>query len=1040
MRSFTPKCPPTAGAALVLFLFLAPEMPARGDEKKIDFSRDIRPILSNNCFKCHGFDEKQRQAGLRLDVQEGFSATLESGAVAVVPGKSAESELVKRITHADPAEKMPPETSGKKLSPEQVELLKKWVEQGGEYKTHWSFIAPQHATPPEVAQKEAVKNPIDNFILARLAQEGLKASPPADKTTLIRRVTYDLTGLPPTPAEVDAFLGDNSPEGYEKVVDRLLKSPRYGEHMARYWLDAARYGDTHGLHFDNERSLWPYRDWVIKAFNDNKPFDQFTIEQIAGDLLPNSTLDQKIGSGFNRCNVSTSEGGSINEEVLVRYAIDRTETLSTVFLGLTLGCAVCHDHKFDPLTQKEFYSLYAFYNSAADAAMDGNAISPPPIMKLMSAEQETQLKAFDAEIAQVNEQIAAELAKIVYVDPNPYAPPTSPEPQEFVWIEDEAPAGANLQGDSPWEFVTKEQGPVFSGAKATKRKASGTSQHFFTGATKTLKIGGGDKLFAYVYLDPHDLPKTVMLQWNDGQWEHRAFWGEDAIAFGSGDVAEHRKMGPLPKAGEWVRLEVDAAHVGLNAGAVLNGWAFTQSGGTVYWDKAGIVSKTPQDGQAFESQAAWESFDKALEKSTVPQNVRDAIKIETAKRDDNQKKVIRDYFLKNIYPKTKPAFDGFQTQIADITKKKTDLDNSIPTSLVMADMPQPRETFLLIRGAYDKKGDKVTAGVPGILPPLPKDAPANRLGLAKWLTDPSHPLVARVTVNRFWQQYFGQGIVKTAEDFGSQGSWPTHPELLDWLATEFIQSGWNVKQIQKLIVMSGTYQQSSRVPAELVQRDPTNELLARGPRFRLDGEVLRDSALFTSGLLVEKMGGRGVRPYQPEGIWEAVSFLGSNTQIFKQDAGESIYRRSLYTFWKRTAPPPSLTTFDAPSREACVVRRSRTNTPLQALVLMNDKQYVEAARKLAERTMTEGGAAPADRLSYAFRWSTARKPNESEAVVLLKIFQSHLADYQADKSAAEKLISVGDTKRNESLEVSELAAYTMVANLILNLDETVTKE
>jgi len=1040
MRCFSHVPLRLAGAGAVCWFLIAAGNFVFAEDRKIDFSRDIRPILSNNCFKCHGFDEKQRQGGLRLDVKDGFGAKLESGAVAVVPGKPDESELVKRITHADAAEKMPPVASGKKLTPEQVELIKKWVTQGGEYKLHWSFIPPVHGAPPDVAAKEAVKNPIDNFVIARLQAEGLKPAAPADKVTLVRRVTFDLTGLPPTLAEVDAFLADGTPEAYEKVVDRLLKSPRYGEHMARYWLDAARYGDTHGLHFDNERALWPYRDWVIKAFNDNKPFDQFTTEQVAGDLLPGSTLEQKIASGFNRCNVSTSEGGSINEEVLVRYATDRTEALSTIFLGLTMGCAVCHDHKFDPLTQKEFYSLYAFYNSAADAAMDGNALSPPPIMKLKSPEHEAKFKGFDGEIAKVNEQIAAELAKIVYVDPNPYAPPTSPEPQEFVWIDDEVPAGANLQGDSPWEFITKEQGPVFSGTKATRRKAAATSQHFFIGATKTLKIGGGDKLFAYVYLDPADLPKTVMLQWNDGAWEHRAFWGEDAIAFGTGDVPGHRKMGPLPKSGEWVRLEVDAAHVGLNAGAVLNGLAFSQSGGTVYWDKAGIVSKTPQDGQAFESQAAWESFDKVLEKSSVPQNVRDSIKIEIAKRDDNQKKVIRDYFLQNVYPKTKPAFDVLQKQLADINKKKTDLDNAIPTSLVMADMPTPRETFLLIRGAYDKKGDKVSLGVPAILPPLPKDAPPNRLGLAKWLTDPGHPLVARVTVNRFWQQYFGQGIVKTAEDFGSQGSWPTHPELLDWLATEFIQSNWNVKHIQKLIVMSGTYQQSSRVPAEMTQRDPTNELLARGPRFRLDGEVLRDSALFTSGLLVEKMGGRGVRPYQPEGIWEAVSFLGSNTQIFKQDAGESIYRRSLYTFWKRTAPPPSLTTFDAPSREACVVRRSRTNTPLQALVLMNDKQYVEAARKLAERMMTEGGATPAERLTYAFRWSTARKPTDAEAAVLLKIFQSHLADYQADKPAAEKLLAVGDTKRNDKLDASELAAYTMVANLILNLDETVTKE
>lgn len=1028
----------TAAALLLLSTLIV--FSAQADEKKIDFSRDIRPILSNNCFKCHGFDEKQRQGGLRLDIKEGATAKLESGASAIVAGKSGESELAKRINSADESTKMPPPATGKRLTPQQIELLTKWIDQGGEYATHWSFIAPVRHTPPEVTHAEAVRSPIDRFILKRLEEEGLQPSAPADKITLLRRVTFDLTGLPPTPAEVDAFLADNSPQAYETVVDHLLQSPRYGEHMARYWLDAVRYGDTHGLHFDNERSMWPYRDWVIRAFNDNKPFDQFAIEQVAGDLLPNSTLEQKIGSGFNRCNVSTSEGGSINDEVLVRYATDRTEAVSTVFLGLTMGCAVCHDHKFDPLTQKEFYQLFAFYSSAADAAMDGNAISPPPIMKLTSPENEAQLKEFDAQIAKLNEQIGSELAKVEYTDPTPDGNAKPLEAAEYVWIEDAAPPGASLQGNTEWKFVTKADGQVFSGEKATTRQATDLSQHFFTGASPGLKIGEGDKLFAYVYLDPSNLPKTIMLQFNDGSWEHRCFWGEDAIAWGSPDTPAHVPMGPLPKAGEWVRLEIEAAKVGLNPGAVLNGWAFTQFAGTVFWDKAGSVTKTPQDGQGFESLAAWEAYENSQSKPTAPAEVIAAIKTEIATRNDAQKKQIRDYFLQNVYAKTKAVFDGIKQQIADVNKKKTDLDNSIPTSLVMAEMAQPRETFVLIRGAYDKKGDKVTPGVPAILPPLPADAPLNRLGLAKWLVDPAHPLVARVTVNRFWQQYFGQGIVKTAEDFGSQGSWPSHPELIDWLATEFIASGWNVKHVQKLIVMSGTYQQSSKVMPEMVQRDPSNELLARGPRFRLDGEVLRDSALFTGGLLVEKIGGRGVRPYQPEGIWEAVSFLGSNTQIFKPDAGESLYRRSLYTFWKRTAPPPSLTTFDAPSREACVVRRGRTNTPLQALVLMNDKQYVEAARKLAQRMILEGGATPEERLTYGFRWTTARKPSAEELAVLVRVYQSHLAEYQADKAAAEKLIAVGETKRDEVLDASDLAAYTMTANLMMNLDEAVTKE
>jgi hypothetical protein len=1019
----------------------------------LDFGRDIRPILSSACFKCHGFDDKTRMADLRLDTLEGATAKLESGATAVVPGKLAESELVRRITSTDAGEKMPPADSGKSLTPREIELLTKWVEQGAEFQPHWSFVAPVRPELPAVKQDSAsVENPIDRFVLARLEQEGLSPSVKADKLTLIRRATLDLTGLPPTPQEVDDFLADNSPEAYEKVVDRLLRSPRYGEQMARYWLDAARYGDTHGLHLDNERSMWPYRDWVVRAFNDNKPYDQFTIEQLAGDLLPNPTLDQLVGSGFNRCNVSTSEGGSIDEEVRVRYAVDRTETMSTVFLGLTLGCAVCHTHKFDPVTQKEFYSLYAFFNSAADAAMDGNALTPPPIKKLATPEQEAQLKAFDEQIAAVNKMMADTLAAIEYVDPiGTIEPAAATEPKEYVWIEDAAPAGAQLQGNSEWQFVTKDAGQVYSGEKATTRKASDLSQHFFTGAAPGLKIGEGDKLFAYVYLDPADPPKEIMLQWNDGSWEHRAYWGEDVIPWGGTGTPSRLAMGPLPQTGEWVRLEVEAAKVGLNPGAVVNGWAFTQQGGTTFWDKAGIVTRTPQDGQGFESLAAWEAFEKAQTNSQVPGPVKEAIKVEADKRTDDQKKQIRDYFLQSVCTTTKPKFDPLRQQVDELSKKRAEFDATIPISLVMANMPQERETFVLIRGAYDKPGEKVTAAVPSILPPLPQGTPVNRLGLAQWLVDPQHPLMARVTVNRFWQQYFGSGIVKTAEDFGAQGSWPTHPELLDWLARDFIESGWDVKRLQKLIVMSGTYQQASKVTPDLVERDPENQLLARGARFRLDAEVLRDSALYVSGLLIEERGGKGVKPYQPQGIWESVAFQGSNTQNYKPDGGEANYRRTLYTFWKRTAPPPGLMTFDAPSREACVVRRSRTNTPLQALALMNDVQYVEAARKLAERVMiatsdttgaTAGSpsSAPAERLSLAFRLAAARQPTTDELAILSETYATHLAKYQADKAAAEKLLAIGEAKRNESLDAAELAATTLVCNLILNLDEVVTKE
>jgi len=1024
-------------AAILLVVTACPDG-LTADE--INYNRDVRPILSDTCYKCHGPDAAERKAGLRLDSHAGAVATLESGSIAIVPGQIDDSQLLARIRSPDHDLIMPPVASGKKLTPAQIETLTKWIEQGAEYEGHWSFIRPQQAALPAVSDEAWSRNPIDRFVMEKLDMAGLKPSAEADRVTLIRRATLDLTGLPPTPDEVQAFLADVAPNAYETVVDRLLASPRFGEQMTRYWLDLVRYGDSHGLHLDNERALWKYREWVINALNANKPFDQFTVEQLAGDLLPNSTLDQKIATGFNRCNVSTSEGGSINEEVLVRYAVDRTETMSTIFMGMTLGCAVCHDHKFDPVTQKEFYQLFAFYNASADAAMDGNALAPPPTIKAPTSEQTASIADLDTKIAAVKAQITSALASVDYVDPGAGTVLAMLEPAEFIWIEDETPAGAQLQGDTPWEFVAAPDHPVHTGMKSTRRKADAMSQHFFTGATSGLKIGADDKLFAYCWLDPTNPPKTVMLQFNDGNWNHRAFWGEDTIAFGAGDLPEHRLMGPLPPTGQWVRLEVDAAHVGLAAGAELNGWAFTQFGGTVYWDHAGSFTKTPQGSQAFESQLAWEAADRALEKSTAPQPVRDAIKLDADKRTPDQAKLIRDHFVQFVHPKTRTVFEPFQQQVDGMTKQRNETDAAIAITMIMEDLAQPRDTFVLKRGEYDKPGEKVEANVPAMFPPLPEGAPKNRLGLAKWLVDPSHPLTARVAVNRYWQQYFGVGIVKTAEDFGMQGQWPTNPKLLDWLAVEFVESGWDIKAFQKLIVMSSTYRQVSSVSPELLSVDPENALLARGARFRLDAEVVRDSALAMSGLLAEAYGGKSVRTYQPDGIWESVAFVGSTTQNYKRDDGAALYRRSLYTFWKRTAPPPSLMAFDAPSRETCVARRARTNTPLQALVLMNDTQYVEASRHLAARMMTEGGDSAAKQLTFGFQLCTARIPAEHEMQVLIRVHAAQVAHYQANPAEAEKLLVIGASPRIAELDPPSYAAMTMMANLILNLDETITKE
>ncbi len=990
-------------------------------EDKVDYNRDIRPLLSNTCYQCHGPDDKTRQMGLRFDQKDSALGELETGGHAIVPGNKEASKLYQRITAKDPYIRMPPPDSGKELSVKDIELIGKWIDQGAKWKGHWAFIPPKAPTPPKTKWPQKVKTPIDRFIFDRLEKEGLQPAEEASKTALIRRVTFDLTGLPPTLEEIDDFLADDSPNAYETVVNRLLRSPRYGEHFARYWLDAARYGDTHGLHLDNVRSLWPYREWVIDAFNDNKPYDDFTVEQLAGDLLPNATIAQKVATGFNRCNVSTSEGGSIAEEFRVRYAIDRTETTATVFMGLTVGCAVCHDHKFDPISQQEFYSLYAYFNNTADKAMDGNALLPPPVIRVATPEQQEQEQAFQNQIVGLKAKIEKLVAEVEYQEPE--SPSSSfDEPREFVWIEDALPPGAQPAGNEgpqkSWQFVTN---PVHSGAKSTRRTSKGLTQHFFTNASPGLKIGKGDRLFAYVWIDPKNPPKEIMLQFNNGNWNHRAVWGEDVIPWGTPGTGSRFACGPLPEPGRWVRLEVAASDVGLKAGDVLNGWAFTQHDGTVYWDHAGILTKTPQAGQGYRSLLAWEQAQKSVEKSNLPDEVEAALKVDREKRSPEQQAAVQNYFIENVYPDSQPLFAPIKKEIARIESELEALRKEMPSTMIMADVSDKRDTYVLVRGQYDQpdKSQQVEPGVPEILPDLPADAPPNRLGLARWLVDPNHPLTARVAVNRYWQHYFGTGIVKTAGDFGAQGEWPSHPELLDWLATEFVKSGWNVKHMQKLIVMSHAYRQDTEVSPELFAQDPENRLLARGPRFRFDAEMIRDNALAISGLLVEKLGGKSVKPYQPPGLWEAVGYTNSNTAKFTQDTGNALYRRSVYTFWKRTSPPPSMSAFDAPSRESCTVRRSRTNTPLQALVLMNDVQFVEAARHLGARLIREGGQTPEERITFGFRLATARHPSAKELSVIQKFYEDQLKNYRKNPEAAKKLTTVGDSPRNENLDPAE---------------------
>ena len=1013
--------------------------------KEIDFSKNILPVLSNNCFGCHGPDKAKRKAGLRLDKAEGAKATLKSGSIALVPGNISESAIYQRITSEDPEEVMPPADSGKKLTKEETDQIRDWIKSGGEWGKHWSFEKPVKSKVPEITNNEwKAENTIDRFIHSRLAQEGTAPEKEATKETIIRRVTFDLTGLPPTVKEIDQFLSDDSGNAYEKLVDRLLQSSRYGEQMARIWLDAARYADTHGLHLDNERSIWPYRNWVIDSFNKNQPFDQFTIEQLAGDLLPEPSIEQKVATGFNRCNVTTGEGGSIDAEYYVRYAVERVETTSTVWLGLTAGCANCHDHKFDPLSQKEFYQLFSYFYSLTEKAMDGNKLLPPPSMKAPTKVQRAEMNFLKDKITAAQKQIPEITKSIKYQDPHAGKElKVLDSSSELVWIEDSIPAKAKAlgnEGDKSWKFVKKSEGhPVLSGETSTTRTATGLSQHFFEGANPPLIIAEGDVLFAHVYLDSKNPPETIQLQFRTNDWNHRAFWGANK-GYSIEGKTDHTNfpMGELPEKGKWVRLEVPAKTVGLSPGSKVDGWAFTQFGGTVYWDKSGIVTRKLSDTQ-LASFSLWEQYQLKGHSSSLPKEIQEALKVKSDQRTEEQKnRLMTHYFLK-VNPETKSRFEPTLRRESEAKNRLTAIEKVIPSTLIMEDRKEPRQAYILERGEYTQQREKVSPNIPEWIAPPNKDAPSNRLGLAKWLVSPEQPLTSRVTVNRFWQQIFGTGLVKTSEDFGVQGEQPSHPELLDWMAVDFMESGWDVKRLIKLILMSSTYRQSSKADPDKFKKDPENRILARGPRFRLDAESIRDQALAMSGLLGNKIGGRSVKPYQPAGLWKPVGFGGSNTSVFKQDKGESLYRRSMYTFWKRTSHPPSMAIFDAPNRETCTVRRERTNTPLQALVLMNDVQFFEAARRFGERVMKEGGKGAEERILFIYRTALGRFPSESEKSSILNLYNEHLKDFSNNNDTVTEILSTGESGLDKSLNATELASWTMITHLILNLSEIVTK-
>ncbi|MEC7907526.1 MAG: PSD1 and planctomycete cytochrome C domain-containing protein [Verrucomicrobiota bacterium] len=1046
------------------------------DGETISFNRDIRPILSDKCYACHGPDENTRKADLRLDIEANAFVPHGNYDAAILKGKPEDSPLYQRITTDDSDDIMPPLDSHKELSEEEKRLIGQWIKEGAEWEGHWAFEKPEKPEEPEL---DWGNNTVDAFIYRSMQAKGLEPNPEADRPTLARRLALDLTGLPPHPEMVDRFVNDPSKDAYESLVDELLGSPAYGEHQARYWLDAARYADTHGLHLDNYREIWPYRDWVTKAFNENKPFDEFTIEQIAGDLLPDSTLEQTLATGFNRCNPTTSEGGAIDAEYRAVYAKDRVETTSTVFLGLTMGCASCHDHKFDPLSMADFYRFSAFFNNFDGPIMDGNAYDTRPIVTIPKPEHRNswiQVKERKDEISNAIRDLKEEWgSKFAAWKANAERPYQSynfniepdfvidfaregsesdkkksksdvlnamtgdsidlaahnhvfnPDqaftlsckvklPVEGEYKQDRVPVLEQFDGDRGWRLSVANSNPglpnryqiIFELIHSLK---GGNMISVTTAAERT---------------NPREFSSPEITIAYDGSSSVAGL----SISTGSRQPFDYEKVVDNLSGSVAVTTPLQA---GLFADGLIDPALAAKSYKTGYYDKS---AEGPKTGH-IESIKVYDRLIHGFELAGggSKSRIETIFKVPEERRRRREKDQLSAYYYTNFVPQ----YRILKFEEAENNRLYNHIYDQSTVSLVMNEKDSPPHAFILERGEYDKPGEKVFADIPESLGGLPASSPKNRMGLAQWLVDSDNPLTARVTVNRFWQNIFGTGIVATSEDFGIMGENPTYPELLDWLAIRFQESGWNVKDFLKLLVMSATYRQDSKIDSEELALDPENRYLARGPRYRLDGEVLRDKALYVSGSLNGQIGGPPVKPYQPGGIWNAVAYSDSNTAHFFQDHGDDLYRRSLYTFWKRTAPPPNMVVFDVPSRENCNVRRERTNTPLQALTLMNDKQYVEAARRLAERAMGGGQSDIGERIATMYRHAFGSDASPKHQSILEASYQKFQSSFAEKRSGAESLIQVGDSTPNPSLDPIELASLTMVANQIMNLDSFVNK-
>lgn len=1030
-------------------------VPALAADDRVIFNRDVRPIIAEYCYHCHGPDPGSRKEGIRFDREDGFFGDRDGSGPTVVKGQPEKSALFTRITTKDEDEVMPPPKEHKTLKPAEIAVIKKWIEQGAEWQPHWAFIAPVAKTVPAIA-----KHPVDAFVREKLAASGLKPSPQADKRTLARRVALDLTGLPPSPEVVESFMNDSAPNAYEKLVDSLLASPHYGEHRARYWLDAARYGDTHGLHIDNYREMWPYRDWVIAAFNRNQRFDEFTVEQIAGDLLPNATREQHVATGFHRCNITTAEGGTIPEENLANYAKDRVETTSWVWLGLTSNCAACHDHKFDPITQKDFYAMTAFFRNTTQDHSDRNVRDTAPVIVIPSGEDAKRLDAIPAEIAATNTSIAerqktlgADFEKwqasakaasiealtqthslVAHLPLNDNAatlkatisgkPTTFPLPKNIVWKPDgksgPAPQVGNQASIELGEIGDFDKADAFSASAWFFRPAATTgSGSIISRMDKDSKFRGWDVYYVNNEIAVHLVsawPNNALKVSTTDEAGKPDMWRHITVSYDGSGKASGVKIyvsGKLRK----TKIETDKLKgsirtkvpffIGRRANAEDETFTGSVQDVRVY---NGVLS-------AKQALAIYELPDlRIILGKPVP-----------ARTPEEKQRLLAFYSVGD------PRSNELSAKVAALETEKVEIQKRSPVTHVQMEKAgsQPMAR-LLSRGQYDQPKEELKPAIIAALHPMPAGAPGNRLGLAQWLVAKDNPLTARVTVNRFWQEIFGTGIVKTSEDFGIMSEAPSHPALLDWLAVEFVKTGWDVKQFMRLLVTSETYKQSAGFSKE----DPENRLLARAPRYRMDAEVLRDYALAASGIMSAKLGGPSVRPYQPDGVWEAVAMPNSDTGKYKRDTGESLYRRSLYTFWKRCAPPASLEIFGAPSRETCTIRRERTNTPLQALVTMNDPQFVEAARHLAQAALTVGKSNPLD---YMARRVLCRALRPAELPILTASHAALLTHYTQTPADATALISYGESKADPTLPPPQLAAWTMVATQLLNLDEALNK-